>query len=71
MRIAPQIDLSEEERQALLKWSQGGRGTPTRLVRRARIDLMAAQERQNKEIAGALGVMERTVGRWRRRFDDP
>ena len=67
MRIAPQIDLSDEERQALLKWSRG-RSTPARLVQRAKIVLMAAEEHHNKEIAGALGVMERTVGRWRSRF---
>lgn len=67
MRVAPKIDLSEEERQVLLKWSRG-RSTPARLVQRAKIILMAAEEQQNKDIAKALGVMERTVGRWRGRF---
>jgi transposase len=67
MRIAPKIDLSEEERQTLTKWSRG-RSTPTRLVQRAKIVLMAADGQQNKDIAKALGVMERTVGRWRSRF---
>lgn len=67
MRIAPKIDLSEEERQTLTKWSRG-RSTPARLVQRAKIILLAAQEHQNKEIAKVLGVMERTVGRWRGRF---
>ena len=67
MRIAPTIDLSEEEQQTLTKWSRG-RSTPTRLVQRAKIILMAAHELQNKDIAKALGVMERTVGRWRSRF---
>jgi transposase len=37
-------------------------------MQRARIVLLAAQGRQNREIAEALGVMERTVGRWRTRF---
>ncbi len=67
MRIAPAIELSDEERQTLLKWSRG-RSTPARLVQRAKIVLMAAQGYQNKEIAQVLGVMERTVGRWRSRF---
>jgi transposase len=67
MRIAPKIDLSEEEQQTLAQWSRG-RSTPTRLVQRAKILLLAAQEYQNKDIAKALGVMERTVGRWRSRF---
>jgi transposase len=37
-------------------------------MQRARIVLLAAEGRQNKEIAETLGVMERTVGRWRTRF---
>ena len=67
MRTAPKINLSEEERQTLVKWSRG-RSTPTRLTQRAKIVLMAAEEQQNKDIATALGVMERTAGRWRGRF---
>ena len=67
MRIAPTVNLSEKERQTITKWSRG-RSTPARLVQRAKIILMAAQELQNKDIAKALGVMERTVGRWRSRF---
>lgn len=67
MRIAPKIHLNEKERQTLTKWSRG-RSAPTRLVQRAKIILLAAQEHQNKDIAKVLGVMERTVGRWRSRF---
>ncbi len=67
MRIAPKIDLTEQEKQTLTKWSRG-RSTPARLVQRAKIVLLAAQEQQNKDIAKTLGVMERTVGRWRSRF---
>ena len=67
MRIAPKIDLMEEEKQTLTKWSRG-RSTPARLVQRAKIVLLAAQDQQNKDIAKTLGVMERTVGRWRSRF---
>ena len=67
MRIAPQIELSDEEREALLKWSRG-RSTPARLVQRAKIVLLAADGQLNQEIAATLGVMKRTVGRWRTRF---
>ncbi len=67
MRIAPTVELSEEERQMLVRWSRG-RSTPFRLMQRARIVLLAACGKQNKEIAKTLGVMERTVGRWRKRF---
>ena len=69
MRIAPQIDLSDEERETLVKWSRG-RSTPARVVQRAKIVLLAADGLENKEIAATLGVMERTVGRWRKRFVD-
>lgn len=67
MRIAPQIDLSEAEREVLMKWSRG-RSTPARVVQRANIVLLAADGLENKEIATTLGIMERTVGRWRTRF---
>ena len=67
MRIAPQFDLSEEERATLLKWSRG-RSTPSRVVQRAHIVLLAAEGLENQEIAKRLGVMKRTVGRWRTRF---
>lgn len=67
MRIAPQITLSYEERKILMKWSRG-RSTPARLVQRAKIVLLSAEGRENKDIAKALGVTERTAGRWRGRF---
>ena len=67
MRVAPRIELSEEDLQTLTKWSRG-RSTPARVVQRAEIVLLAAQGHQNRDIAKQLGVMERTVGRWRSRF---
>lgn len=67
MRIAPQIVLSEAERATLTRWSRG-RSTPTRLVTRAQIVLMAAEGRMNKEIAAALHIRPNTVVRWRARF---
>lgn len=69
MRIAPRIDLGDEERETLLKWSRG-RSTPARVVQRAKIVLLAADGLENKEIATTLGVTERTAGRWRRRLFD-
>ncbi|MCP1838389.1 transposase [Bradyrhizobium sp. USDA 4524] len=35
---------------------------------RARIILACAEGSQNKEVAAKLGVIETTVGKWRRRF---
>ena len=59
--------LSDAERTVLRQWSRGRR-TPTRLVRRARIVLLAADGWLNTAIAADLGIREKTVGLWRRRF---
>jgi len=66
-RVAPTITVSDEDRKVLLRWSRG-RSTPTRLVRRAQIVLRAADGWLNQTIAAELGVREKTVGLWRRRF---
>ena len=67
MRIAQTIKLTEQEARTLTSWSRGRR-TPVRLVRRAKIVLMAAEGRENKAIAELLGMGPRHVSRWRRRF---
>lgn len=67
MRIAIAIELTDEERATLTKWSRG-RSTPARLVQRAQIVLAAADGRENREIAKELGCTRRTVGTWRNRF---
>lgn len=67
MRIAQRIKLTEKEFKTLTSWSRGRR-TPTRLVKRAKIVLMAAEQEQNKIIAERLGIDRRQVSRWRRRF---
>ena len=66
-RVAASFTLSDEERKVLLQWSRGRR-TPARLVRRARIVLRAADGWLNTTIAADLGIREKTVGLWRRRF---
>jgi transposase len=45
-----------------------GRRTPARLVVRARIVLLAEKGQQNTTIAAELGVQEKTVALWRKRF---
>src|SRR5262249_19713149 len=45
-----------------------GRKVPSRSVERARIVLLAAEGKQNREIASLCGVTRRTVGVWRKRF---
>lgn len=67
MRIAQPIELTESEDHTLVGWSRGRR-TPTRLMKRAKIVLMAAEGEQNKTIAELLGIDRRQVSRWRRRF---
>lgn len=67
MRIAPLVRVSLEERRQLETYARG-RSTPARLVLRAQIVLLAAEGKENREIAASLGTMRHTVGRWRRRF---
>ena len=66
-KVAVSIELTDDERSTLLKWSRG-RSTPARLVLRAKIVLAAAEGLQNKDIAIELGCKRETVGLWRRRF---
>jgi len=67
MRVAQSIKLTENEIKTLTRWS-GGRRTPTRLMKRAKMVLMAAEGEQDKTIAEGLGIDRRQVSRWRRRF---
>lgn len=69
MRVAMVIELSDDERTTLTKWSKG-RVTPSRLVLRAKIVLAAAGGMQNKDIAVMLHTTRKTVGEWRSRFID-
>jgi hypothetical protein len=55
MRIAPEIDLTPEEREALLKLTRSGL-TSVRLAQSARIVLLASMGMQNKDIATELDV---------------
>jgi transposase len=67
MRRACAIALTDEDRATLERWSRS-RSTEARLVERSRIVLLAAEGRENKDIAAELGVTRVTVGRWRDRF---
>lgn len=67
MRRAVLIRLTEDERNALQKWSDAEAGDD-RLAERARIVLLAAAGKSNEEIADAVGLGRVAVGRWRKRF---
>jgi len=67
MKHARQIALTDDERKTLECWSRGRR-TPSRLVLRSRIVLLAADGMMNKDIAKALKTAPKTVSLWRTRF---
>lgn len=67
MRIAPAIELSQEEEAELTRLVRS-KLSSVRLVERARIVLLAAQGMQNLQIAQELGIDRITAGRWRQRY---
>jgi transposase len=67
MRVAVQVVLSIEEREELERLA-AGRRFPARVVERAGIVLLAAEGKQDREIARVFGVSRRTVSLWRHRF---
>jgi len=67
MRVAPRIMMTDEQRQILGGWARGHR-TPVRLMQRAKIVLLAAEGRENWQIAADLQLDPAKVGRWRKRF---
>jgi len=67
MRVAVRIMVTDEQRATLQRWARG-RSTPVRLMHRARMILMAAEGKQNQQIAETLGTQPSTVARWRQRF---
>ena len=60
MRRACVFTLTEDVRATLERWSRS-RSTEARLAERARIVLLAAEGRENKDIAVELGVTVRSV----------
>jgi transposase len=67
MRIAPQVVLTIDQKAKLETYARGRR-MPARLVLRAKIVLLAAEGKQDLEIARLLSIVPRTAARWRSRF---
>ena len=67
MRVAARIMVTNEQRKVLDGWARGHR-TPVRLVQRAKIVLLAADGKENWQIAGELQMDPGKVCRWRKRF---
>lgn len=67
MRVAPPVDLTEDQKRALQQWARG-RSLPARQVERSRIVLLAAAGKQDLEIAAEIGISNQKAARWRKRF---
>ena len=67
MRVAAQVVLTDEQRAELSAYARS-RSAALRLVERANIILLAAEGKQDQEIAAALQLGRHTVARWRSRF---
>lgn len=67
MRAAPKVTVTDEQRMELEKMARG-RSLEHRLVLRAKIVLLAAAGKQNKEIGDELSLSAPTVQLWRDRF---
>lgn len=61
------VDLTNEEHEQLLNLIKGGKH-PARKINRARILLLADEDRKDREIASALHTSVPTVQRTRKRF---
>jgi transposase len=67
MRTAPAVELSPEQRTALERLARQ-RSAPARVVERARIVLLAAEDLENKQIAVRMNITPEKAARWRKRF---
>jgi transposase len=67
MRVAPPVVLDDQQRKTLEQWARS-RSLPIRQVQRAKIILMAADGKQDLEIAAALNISNQKAARWRKRF---
>jgi transposase len=67
MRVAPPIVLTDEQRRELSA-AASSRSVSVRLAQRARMILLAAEGRQDKQIAAEVGIRRQSVALWRRRF---
>jgi transposase len=69
MRIAMKVELTEAQREQLEACATG-RKISVRVAERAKMILLAAQGKTDKEIGADLGVWRGTVARWRGRYVD-
>jgi transposase len=63
------LDVTETDRQLLISWVRAGL-TPQRVVRRARVVLLAVEGASIRAISERLCISTRTVALWIRRYED-
>ena len=66
-RPAPEIRLSTEEKETLLRWMRSSK-SEQRMVQRARVILLAASGMNGKQIALKMQTRAARVCKWLRRF---
>jgi len=69
MRVARPVVLNAEQKEALEQCARA-RSLSVRMVERARIVLLAATGKQDKNVAAALNITAHKAARWRNRFLD-
>src|ERR1035438_2984752 len=67
MRVAPPVVLDDQQRKTLEQWARS-RSLPVRQVQRAKIVLLAADGKQDLEIAATVNISNQKAARWRKRF---
>ena len=66
-RPAPEILLSAEEKETLLRWMRSSK-SEQRMVQRARVILLAASGMNGKQIALKMQSRAARISKWLRRF---
>ena len=66
-KVARVVVLSDGDREQLQKWIRA-QFTPQQVVLRSRILLLAAEGKQDLEIAAELAINRHTPSLWRQRF---
>jgi hypothetical protein len=67
IRVAPPVVLDTQQRKTLEQWARS-RSLFMRQVQRAQIILLAADGKQDLEIAAEVNISSQKAARWRKRF---
>jgi len=67
MRVAPPVVLDAPQQKTLEQWAKS-RSLPARQIERAKLVLLAAEGKNDLDIASALQISNQKAARWRKRF---